>query len=104
MKKNLRVLPILFALCTLALPAISQNLQNQKEQMRFQGLDRNNDGRITRNEWRGNDQSFSNEDWNGDGVLSGDEVRPGARRVGDLLSSERNAARFRGQARRGDGE
>jgi Ca2+-binding EF-hand superfamily protein len=49
-------------------------------QMRHQGLDRNNDGIITRDEWRGNDRSFRNQDWNGDGVLSGDELRPGARR------------------------
>lgn len=49
-------------------------------EMRFQGLDRNNDGRITRDEWNGNDQSFRVHDWNGDGVLSGDEVRPGGRR------------------------
>ena len=49
-------------------------------QTRFHGLDRNNDGVITRAEWRGNDRSFRNEDWNGDGVLSGDEIRPGARR------------------------
>jgi hypothetical protein len=49
-------------------------------QMRFQGIDRNNDGVITRAEWRGNDQSFRNQDWNGDGVLSGEEVRPGGRR------------------------
>ena len=47
---------------------------------RFQGLDRNRDGVITRSEWRGNDQSFNTEDWNGDGVLSGEEVRPGAKR------------------------
>ncbi len=46
--------------------------------MRFQGLDRNGDGRISRAEWRGNDQSFANHDWNGDGILSGNEVRPGA--------------------------
>jgi hypothetical protein len=103
MKKKLRVLPILLALCAVALPAISQNLQNQQAQMRFQGLDRNKDGIITRNEWRGNDQSFSNEDWNGDGVLSGDEVRPGARRLGDLLSSERSAARFRDLDRNNNG-
>lgn len=45
--------------------------------MRFQGLDRNRDGRISRSEWRGNDVSFENHDWNGDGVLTGDEVRPG---------------------------
>lgn len=49
-------------------------------QMRFQGMDANNDGVITRAEWRGNAQSFRNQDWNGDGVLSGEEVRPGGRR------------------------
>jgi hypothetical protein len=48
--------------------------------MRFFGLDRNHDGRITRAEWRGNDVSFRVHDWNGDGVLSGAEVRPGAKR------------------------
>src|SRR3989304_9381730 len=103
MKNKLRILPILFALCAVALPAISQNLQNQQEQMRFQGMDRNRDGRITRNEGRGNNQSFSNEDWNGDGVLSGDEVLPGARRLGDVLSSERSAARFRDLGGNNDG-
>ena len=49
-------------------------------QTRFEGMDRNNDGIITRAEWRGNFQSFRNQDWNGDGVLSGEEVRPGGRR------------------------
>jgi hypothetical protein len=49
-------------------------------QMRFQGMDRNNDNIITRDEWRGTDNAFRVQDWNGDGVLSGDEVRPGARR------------------------
>lgn len=49
-------------------------------QMRFYGLDMNNDGRISRAEWRGNDVSFGNHDWNRDGVLSGEEVRPGATR------------------------
>ena len=48
--------------------------------MRFPGMDRNGDGRITRQEWRGSDQSFRVHDWNGDGVLAGDEVRTGARR------------------------
>jgi Ca2+-binding EF-hand superfamily protein len=62
----------------LALSLISAN--HAQAQMRFEGMDRNNDGVITRSEWRGNDQSFRNQDWNGDGVLSGDEVRPGARR------------------------
>lgn len=62
--------------------AVGQTAAAQRERaMRFQGLDRNNDGRITRAEWKGSDQSFKVHDWNGDGVLSGDEVRPGARRV-----------------------
>jgi Ca2+-binding EF-hand superfamily protein len=51
-----------------------------RAQMRFGGMDTNNDGVITREEWRGNDRSFRNQDWNGDGMLSGDEVRAGARR------------------------
>jgi hypothetical protein len=42
---------------------------------RFRGMDRNRDGRITRAEWRGNDQSFRVHDRNGDGVLAGREVR-----------------------------
>ena len=50
--------------------------------MRFYGLDTNRDGRITRDEWRGNQNSFNQHDWNGDGVLSGIEVIPGAQRPG----------------------
>ncbi len=47
-------------------------------QMRFVDLDRNHNGVIERNEWRGSPMSFNIHDWNGDGVLSGDEVRVGA--------------------------
>jgi Ca2+-binding EF-hand superfamily protein len=55
----------------------SRNSQS-RETMRFQGMDRNRDGVITRREWRGSEASFRAHDWNGDGVLSGDEVRVGA--------------------------
>jgi hypothetical protein len=48
--------------------------------MRFHGLDKNNDGMITRPEWNGSNVSFANQDWNHDGILSGLEVRPGATR------------------------
>jgi hypothetical protein len=49
---------------------------------RFRGMDSNNDGAITQDEWRGSRQSFRVNDWNGDGILSGDEVRAGAIRPG----------------------
>ena len=49
-------------------------------QMRFQELDMNRDGVITRAEWRGTDTTFRNQDWNQDGILSGEEVRAGGRR------------------------
>ncbi len=45
-------------------------------QMLYADLDRNRDGVISRDEWRGSLYSFRARDWNGDGVLSGDEVRP----------------------------
>ena len=56
---------------------------NTNMDIRFRGMDRNNDGRITRAEWRGNDNSFRQHDWNGDGVLSGAEVAPGGRHGDD---------------------
>jgi hypothetical protein len=49
----------------------------QAEGMRFRAMDRNNDGAVTRQEWRGSDDSFRVHDWNNDGILSGDEVREG---------------------------
>src|SRR3954466_6565406 len=94
---------ILFALglcLAVAGPAAAQ----QRNNMRFQEMDTNRDGVITRDEWRGNDRSFRNHDWNGDGRLSGDEVRPGGRRARwddrDVETSigyedDRTAARFR---------
>ena len=54
--------------------------RGQADTIRFQGMDTNRDGIISRQEWRGNDRSFMNHDWNGDGQLSGAEVRVGAQR------------------------
>ena len=45
---------------------------------RFRNMDRNNDGSVTQDEWRGNREGFRMRDWNGDGVLSGDEIQPAA--------------------------
>jgi Ca2+-binding EF-hand superfamily protein len=55
---------------------------------RFQGMDRDGNGVITRAEWRGSERSFARHDWNNDGMLSGEEVRTGSRR------SERNDREF----------
>src|SRR3954462_14676862 len=103
---------ILFALglcLTVAGPAAAQ----QRNNMRFQAMDTNRDGVITRDEWRGNDQSFRNHDWNGDGKLSGDEVRVGAQRQSrwddrDIEGSVQNEEdwtpeRFRALDHDGDG-
>ena len=51
-----------------------------QSQTRFEGMDRNNDGVITREEWNGSARSFEVHDWNGDGRLSGPEIRVGERR------------------------
>lgn len=67
------------ALCVgVAAGAAAQGRGN--DAMRFKAMDANHDGVIQRAEWRGSDRSFRNHDWNGDGRLSGDEVRAGARR------------------------
>ncbi len=50
-------------------------------QIRFQEMDDNRDGVITRAEWNGSDRSFDVHDWNDDGQLSGPEVRVGGRRT-----------------------
>jgi Ca2+-binding EF-hand superfamily protein len=66
--------------------------------MRFTAMDSNRDGRITRGEWRGTEQSFKNHDWNNDAVLSGDEVRSGATRPAPAFDetdfNERSLDRF----------
>ena len=69
-------LPLQMALAA----SILASATNAQAQMRYQAMDTNNDGVITRDEWRGTDRAFRNEDWNGDGLLSGEEVRRGARR------------------------
>jgi len=46
--------------------------------MMWSYMDANHDGVIQRNEWQGAPRAFATRDWNGDGVLSGDEVRAGA--------------------------
>ena len=63
-------------------------------QMRFAGMDTDRNGVITREEWRGSARAFQNQDWNGDGQLSGDEVRPGARRNANFEQADHVPNRF----------
>lgn len=69
------------AAVALTLPLLAADAAAQGARMRFAQMDRNGDGRISRDEWRGSARSFAAHDWNGDGVLSGEEVRPGGRRA-----------------------
>jgi Ca2+-binding EF-hand superfamily protein len=54
-----------------------QNARSGGARGRFAQMDRNNDGAIQRSEWTGTARSFTSHDWNGDDVLSGDELRVG---------------------------
>jgi Ca2+-binding EF-hand superfamily protein len=74
------------------LAAVDASAQSRRD-IRFAQMDANNDGVVTRKEWRGSDQSFNAHDWNRDGVLSGTEVSRGGRQTrqaepGPLESSE----------------
>lgn len=62
------------ATAVLAAPADAQLKRSDARQAPFGGMDRNGDGAISRSEWRGSESEFRRQDWNNDGVLSGDEV------------------------------
>jgi Ca2+-binding EF-hand superfamily protein len=107
MKPRAFVTAILFGSCSVAFASAEiaplEEQRQQRPQMRFQGMDANGDGRISRAEWRGSDRSFTTHDWNGDGVLSGDEVRPGAaRQPGDEVDFDQTRRpEFRNWTERG---
>ena len=58
----------------------NNNNRRNNRATRFSEMDANNNGIIERSEWNGTREAFVVEDWNGDNVLSGDEVGPGVRR------------------------
>lgn len=70
---------ILLIALILVLGTLDASAQNRRS-MRFANMDDNRDGVITRQEWRGTARAFDRNDWNGDGILSGDEVTPAAER------------------------
>ena len=63
----------IFTLSLAALPFIGTTVFAQ-DARQYRAWDRNNDGALTRAEWRGPLQEFRERDWNGDGVLSGREI------------------------------
>jgi Ca2+-binding EF-hand superfamily protein len=92
MYRVLLTLPIL-ALAWAGAPVIhASDGAEQAARMRFQSMDRNGDGVITRDEWQGSARSFMVHDWNGDGRLSGDEVRIGGQR--NVVEADHDPNRF----------
>lgn len=83
----------LASLSLLSTPVVT-TAEAQVSRMRFQEMDRNNDGRVTREEWNGSARSFEVHDWNNDGVLSGAEVRMGGRRAQELDAADHNPNRW----------
>ena len=69
----------LWAAASVIAPA-QAGAQTRAATMRFDAMDTNNDGAISRDEWKGSARSFQVHDWNGDGRLSGQEVAIAARR------------------------
>ncbi len=80
-------------IATTGTEAQGRGQQGRPAQMRFEVMDRNNDGVIQRAEWNGSDRSFQVHDWNGDGVLSGQEVRVGAQRSNNWEEADHTPTR-----------
>jgi hypothetical protein len=66
----------------------------QAPKIRFDAMDTNNDGVITKTEWRGTERAFQNQDWNGDGRLSGQEVALGGRRNSNFEEADHIPNRY----------
>lgn len=88
MKAHALAVAVVFAavpLCDFVAPDAldaGQSRQAERRDARLRAMDRNDDGMITRAEWRGNDRSFEVHDRDRDGILSADEIRRAADRTG----------------------
>ena len=76
------------AFSTSVILAASTTEQGRATRMRFEAMDRNSDGVITRDEWQGSARSFQVHDWNGDGRLAGNEVRVGGQREEEVEGAD----------------
>ena len=79
-----------------AVPLFTANARAQDYRL----WDQNNDGVITRTEWRGTVQDFRNRDWNRDGVLSGSELSD---QDGTWANQDETSETFASLDRNGDG-
>jgi hypothetical protein len=70
--------------------------------IRFQSMDTDHDGVITRAEWRGSDEAFRQQDTNHDSVLSGKEVAPGPASQLSVRQRDELVAQFTRADRDGD--
>ena len=84
-----RTLALTFGSLALASLSLVTTAEAQTK-MRFQAMDKNNDGVISRQEWQGNQRSFDVHDWNNDGRLSGNEVLVGAQRDTNWEEADHN--------------
>ena len=81
----------LLAFSSLALCALPNAADAQSPaRMRFESMDRDHNGVITKDEWQGSLRSFQVHDWNGDGRLSGQEVAIGGRRTTPVETADHN--------------
>jgi Ca2+-binding EF-hand superfamily protein len=78
---------------SLAFSAAGSQGRRTPARTRFEVMDQNGDGEISRQEWRGSARSFDVHDWNGDGRLSGDEVRVGGRQQDDFEQADHTPSR-----------
>jgi Ca2+-binding EF-hand superfamily protein len=79
--RNCRLFQIAVVSLALAAPAAHAQVPAKPAAPAPEGLaalDANRDGKVTREEWRGNAPSFAMQDADGDGVLTGAELAPRA--------------------------
>ncbi|MBN1914237.1 MAG: hypothetical protein JW788_07565 [Candidatus Omnitrophica bacterium] len=76
---------------------VNKNEDNVDMVIKYQEIDQNNDGKITHAEWQA---YFDNYDRNGDGSISGGELRRGAGRYQEILTP---SDQFRQMDRNGNG-
>jgi Ca2+-binding EF-hand superfamily protein len=76
MRKTAIVVTVLATCASITVAAEGQGRGAGRQTTRITDMDRNGDGVVTREEWGGGDRAFQVQDWNNDGRLSGDELRP----------------------------